>query len=46
MKVLGSGYYNYQELAAFRDRYVQTADTKNCKRIVNHLFEEMERYSS
>jgi len=41
MKVLGSGYYNYQELAAFRDRYVQTADNKNCRRIVNHLFQEM-----
>lgn len=41
MAVIDSGYYNYEQLKTFCKKYVHTADSNNCLRIVNRLFEAM-----
>jgi len=38
MAVIESGRYPYEALRAFRDKYVETADTNNTRRIVNHIY--------
>ncbi len=35
--IIASNTYNYEELKHFKEKYVQTADTKNCERIVEYI---------
>lgn len=37
MKLIDSGKYNYEELRKFREKYVETFDTNNTKRIADYI---------
>ena len=37
MDIIDNDIYNYEELKHFKEKYVQTADTKNCERIVEYI---------
>lgn len=41
MKIINSGEYNYEELRKFREKYVETFDTDNTKRIADYIREKI-----
>ncbi len=41
MSVIECGNYDFEELKAYRNKYVQTCDTQNTKRIVDSIYEAM-----
>ena len=44
MKVIESDTYNFDELKSFREKYVETVDTNNSKRIVDYILDRLERF--
>lgn len=41
MKLINSEEYNFEELRKFREKYVETFDTDNTKRIANYIIEKI-----
>lgn len=42
MNIIENDSYNYEELRKFKEKYVETADTSNTKRIVDYIIKLME----
>lgn len=43
VKIIESNKYNYEELKRFREKYVETVDEENSKRIVEYVIEELKK---
>ena len=43
MKIIESGKYNYNQLKKFREKYVETIDTKNSERIVAYILDRLKK---
>ena len=44
IEIIDNGTYNYEELKKFKEKYVQTADIDNTKRIAKHIKETVMLY--
>lgn len=42
MQIIDNNQYHYDELKKFKEKYIETIDTKNTKRIVNYIVKLME----